>query len=277
VISLLLCCTFAAAQLDGLLDSLGNVINEGDVLDTYHNWRLEYHYDGGKHILLFVKDRVTTGHRKCYVIEADARWEEFVKNPDAVETITEEIYAMVMNASLTETHITTNDIATNYGHADAAMECRGHDSYLINYIPSFAQLGDLVDSLGNLIAEGDVLDTIHNWRLEYHYDGGKHILLFVKDRVTTGHRACYVIEANPSWQEFVKNPDAVITITEEIYGLVMNANTTVSHITTNDITTNYGHADAAMECRGHDSYLLNYTPSIASNFTTTPLPSTAAP
>ncbi|KAK7090332.1 uncharacterized protein [Littorina saxatilis] len=135
-------CAFAAGQLGSLLDQLRDRFQtgtgEGDAVDTLHGWRLEYHYGGDHHVLLFINDHRVSGHRYCYVVPVGKSWENLMQDKVSVERITDELYALLKDPDHSEHQLRPTDLGTDYHHFDAARECRGHDTYDISYTPSFA-------------------------------------------------------------------------------------------------------------------------------------------
>ena len=51
--------------------------------------------------------------------------------------VQDEIYALLKDPNHVEHQLRPSDLGTIYHHFDAARECRGHDTYSVNYTPSF--------------------------------------------------------------------------------------------------------------------------------------------
>ncbi|XP_025092765.1 uncharacterized protein LOC112563193 [Pomacea canaliculata] len=109
---------------------------------------------------------------------------------------------------------------------------------------------------------GQVIDTIHNWRLEDHQTSNSHILLFISDTPDT--RKCYVIEVSRTWTNLLHTEDNVYRISEEIYALVNDPNHREHLLRTNELIQEYRDFTGAQECQGHLTYEIRYTPSFLS-------------
>nr|KAG5691408.1 hypothetical protein BaRGS_016324 [Batillaria attramentaria] len=135
---------FAYGQISGdwrqILAGLRDRVDEGnskndDVIDTYHNWRVEEHTTDTDHMLLFINDLPDS--RYCYVVKVGRSWEHLLTDQNNVYRITEEIYAIITDPNHRERELRPEDLAYDYSDFDAARECRGHDTYSIRYTPDW--------------------------------------------------------------------------------------------------------------------------------------------
>merc|ERR1711962_50982 len=116
------------------------------------------------------------------------------------------------------------------------------------------------DNIKNFInGIDDTIDSIHNFRIEYHHDGRQHLLIAIRDRGSM--KECHFIEISPTWEALLKDRSKVPQISEEIYHMINNPSVQEVKLTEDQIKAAYGDAEASTECAGHDIYSLSYSPS----------------
>merc|ERR1711879_6016 len=136
---------FAIAMADDgvpqwMLDLQHGIGMSSDVIDTVHNWRIEYHSQlPGKHLLIAISDGYDASRtRECHFIEIDSRWEGLLNDTSKTQKISEEIYATVTDPTIQETELTVQQLQAAYGDKSASKECWEHKIYVLSYTPSAA-------------------------------------------------------------------------------------------------------------------------------------------
>merc|ERR1711934_836360 len=111
-------------------------------------------------------------------------------------------------------------------------------------------------------AQDDVIDRIHDFRIEYHHNRRQqHLLIAISDERT--HKECHFIEISPTWEPLLRDDKKVELISEEIYQLISDPSTPETTLTTKQLADAYHDGDATHECYRHTVKLLSYTPSAA--------------
>merc|ERR1712154_728061 len=119
---------------------------------------------------------------------------------------------------------------------------------------------NLQGMLGNLAKNDDVIDNVHEFRIEYHHQANKtHILLAISDQ--RGTRECHIVEIDQSWEADLKDPVKMHIITEDIYKRITDSNTPETTLTAAQLRAKYGDREATRECFRHTVKVLDYSPS----------------
>merc|ERR1712066_474500 len=64
---------------------------------------------------------------------------------------------------------------------------------------------NLQGMLGNMAKNDDVIDNVHEFRIEYHHEANHtHILIAISDQ--RGKRECHIVEIGKSWEADLKDP-----------------------------------------------------------------------
>merc|ERR1712212_423612 len=112
--------------------------------------------------------------------------------------------------------------------------------------------------------QDDVIDRVHNFRLEYHPDGtnynGNHLLMAISD---FRQRECHVIEVDAQWEPLLNDPEKIPLISEEIIHLIQEGHAREVTLTDDELYKNYGRNDATEECANHVVKAMIYSPSDA--------------
>merc|ERR1712121_506751 len=111
-------------------------------------------------------------------------------------------------------------------------------------------------------AQDDVIDRIHDFRIEYHHPrNGEHLLIAISD--SRNHKECHFIEISRIWESLLHDDKKTEMISEEIYKLISDPSTPETQLTTAQLAAAYHDRDATHECYGHTIKVLAYTPSAA--------------
>merc|ERR1711922_13080 len=123
----------------------------------------------------------------------------------------------------------------------------------------------VANSLAQDNKHDDVIDEVHNFRLEYHPDGsnynGNHLLMAISD--LRSQRECHVIEVDRLWEPLLRDQNKIPEISEEINHLIQGGHAREVRLTEDELFKNYGKNDATEECANHIIRAMIYTPSQA--------------
>merc|ERR1712121_190167 len=97
----------------------------------------------------------------------------------------------------------------------------------------------LAGNLNNNMA--DTIDTVHEYRFEYHDNSGTHLIIAISDK--NGMRECHFIEIDSQWEPLLKDNDKMKMITEEIYHLLDTHTAQETSLSNTEIIRKYGDRD----------------------------------